>query len=65
MRRTRELAARQNCTISTLVESGLRLILDQENRVKKAVLSPLPQWRMGEPLIDIADRDALSEVLDS
>ena len=64
MRHLKQEAARQRQTISYLVESALRNFLSPSSN-KKLKLPPLPSWNMGEPLVDIADRDALYEVMES
>ncbi len=55
-------AARRNCTMSELVESALRLLLQS----KKSMVSqgPLPTFESGGPLVDIADRDALYQAME-
>lgn len=65
MKKVKQLAAKQGCTISLLVESGLRLVLDQDKKPQKIELSPLPSWNMGKPLVDISNRDALYDAMES
>ncbi len=55
-------AARQGRTMSEMVESALRLMLRGQKR--KRELSPLPSAFMGAPRVDVADRDALYDLLD-
>lgn len=65
MARLRREAARQNRTMSELVEAALRLLFhsgQQQQRKKK--LPPLPTFRGGKPLVDIADRNALYDVME-
>jgi len=50
-------AARRGCTMSELVESALRLL--PRSQKKRGELPPLPTFKSGGPLVDIADRDAL------
>jgi len=50
-------AARQGRTISDLVETALRLLLRLQR--KRRQLPDLPTFDAGEPLVDIANRDAL------
>jgi len=64
MQRLREEAARRGCTMSELVEAGLRRIL-AEPTVGKSDLPPLPTWKSGGALVDVADREALYEMFDS
>jgi hypothetical protein len=54
-------AARQGRTMSELVETALRLLL--QSRRTSIDLPPLPVFRSGE-LVDIADRDALYEAME-
>ncbi len=55
-------AVRRNCTMSELVESALRLLLQPEKPPKK--IPPLPTFKIGGPLVDIADRDALFQAME-
>ncbi len=66
MARLKEEAARRRTTMTALIEAGLRHILAEgETPVPaRSELPPLPAANMGEPLVDIADREALYEVLD-
>jgi hypothetical protein len=50
-------AARRGTTMSALVEEALRKEL--RSRPNMAALAPLPTFRSGGALVDIADRDAL------
>ncbi len=66
MERLKEEAARRKTTMTALIEAGIRRIL-AEGETPALVggeLPPLPIYDMGEPLVDVADRDALYEVLD-
>jgi hypothetical protein len=63
MRRLREEAARRGVTMSALVEAGLRRILDEPGPGAEEP-PPLPTWDAGGARVDIADRDALYELLD-
>ncbi len=66
MRRLREEAERRRTTVSELLEAGLRRVLAEPSTVDADpdALKPLPTWRGGEPLVDIADRDALYRVME-
>lgn len=55
-------AVRRGCTMSELVESALRLLFQSEKTPRK--LPPLPKFKSGGPLVDIADRDALYQALE-
>ena len=66
MARLKEEAIRRKTTMGALVEAGIRRILAEGEAPAQAAdaLPPLPVANMGEPLVDVADRDALYEVLD-
>jgi hypothetical protein len=55
-------AARQGRTMSELVETALRLLF-QSQRKRRAV-PPLPSFKGGGYLVDIADRDALYQAME-
>lgn len=62
MKRLKEEAARQGKTMSELVETALRLLLQADARAVE--LPPLPTFRSGGHLVDVADRDALYEAME-
>lgn len=66
MRQLREEAARRGTTMSALVEAGLRRILSERpaTATEADELPPLPTWNSGGALVDVADREALYEVID-
>ncbi len=66
MARLKEEAARRETTMGALVEAGIRRILAEGEAPPPAPddLPPLPTYDMGEPLVDITDREALYEALD-
>ena len=55
-------AARQRKTMSELVETALRLLLQAPR--KRNNLPPLPTFRSGGALVDIADREALYQAME-
>jgi hypothetical protein len=55
-------AARQGRTMSELVETSLRLLLHPAR--KRPPLPDLPSFNGGEPLVDIADRNALYDAME-
>lgn len=55
-------AARQGRTMSELVETALRLLL--RSRRQQVDLPPLPVFRSGGHLVDVADRDALYHAME-
>lgn len=62
MSRLKREAARQGRTMSEMVETALRLMLQNER--KRGPLPELPSFRGGRELVDIADRDALYRAMD-
>ena len=54
-------AARQGRTMSELVETALRMLFRSSRKREK--LPPLPTFRSGGALVDIADRDALYQAM--
>ena len=55
-------AARQGRTMSELVETALRLLL--QSRRRRGKIPALPQFRSGGMLVDISDRDALYQAME-
>ncbi len=55
-------AARQKRTMSEMVETALRMLFRAQK--KKKELPPLPTFCSGGALVDIADRDALYQVIE-
>jgi len=62
MRHLKREAARQGRTMSELVESALRLLL--QSRKSRGELAPLPTFKSGGMLVDIADREALYQAME-
>ncbi len=56
-------AARQGRTMSEMVESALRRLL--ASPTEPVALLPLPTFRGGGSLVDIADRDALYQAMEA
>ncbi len=59
----RREAARQGRTMSELVEAALRLLLTRARA--PSALPPLPTLSSGGHRVDIADREALYQVMDA
>lgn len=55
-------AARQGRTMSEMVEMALRQLLSKP--LQPSEPPPLPTFNSGGPLVDIADRDALYQVME-
>ena len=55
-------AARQERTMSELVEMALRLLF--RSKRKREDLPLLPTFQSGGPLVDVADRDALYQAME-
>ncbi len=64
MRRLREESARQGRTMSELVEAGLRRVLDEPAANPAEQLPELPSWHSGGARVDVANREALHELID-
>jgi hypothetical protein len=62
MARLRRESARTGRTMSELVETALRLLL--QARPTPAVLPPLPSFKSGGVLVDLADREALYRTME-
>jgi hypothetical protein len=62
MARLKREAARQGRTMSELVESALRLMFRSSR--KGGELPPLPTFRSGGHLVDVADREALYRTME-
>jgi hypothetical protein len=63
MAQLRREAVRRGCTMSALVESALRLLL-RPARGEPSDLPPLPTFKSGGHLVDVADREALSQAME-
>lgn len=63
MARLRREAARTGRTISELVETALRQLLEARPPAPRD-LSPLPSFLSGGALVDIADREALYRAME-
>jgi len=55
-------AARRGKTMSELVETALRLLFHM--RKYRGTLPPLPTFKSGGALVDVADRDALYQAME-
>lgn len=62
MKQLKREAVRRGCTMSELVESALRLLLQAKQGPKD--LPPLPGFHGGAELVDIANRDALYDAME-
>ena len=62
MARLRRESARTGKTMSELVETALRRLL--QARPDPAELPPLPSFRSGGALVDVADREALYHAME-
>ena len=61
-RELKRRAARRGETLSAVVADILRRGLSEPE--ERSALAPLPVVRMGRPLVDLADRDALYRAMD-
>jgi hypothetical protein len=55
-------AARRGCTMSELMESALRLLLTAKEDPRPVL--PLPSFKSGGAMVEIADREALYEAME-
>jgi hypothetical protein len=62
MAQLRREAARRGCTMSELVESALQLLLQSSKA--RPELPPLPTFKSGGHLVDIADREQLYHAME-
>jgi len=62
MAKLRRESARTGRTMSELVETALRLLL--QTRPEPVELQPLPSFKSGGALVDIADREALYRAME-
>jgi hypothetical protein len=62
MAQLRREAARQGKTMSELVETALRLLFQSRKGREKP--SPLPTFKSGGTLVDVADREALYHAME-
>jgi plasmid stability protein len=63
MQRLRKEAARSGRTLSELVEAALRMMLDRPEQ-RRPKMPPLPAFRSGGALVDVADREALYQAME-
>ena len=59
---SRRESARTGRTMSEVVETALRYLLQRRSPVSE--LSPLPSFNSGGALVDVADRDDLHRVME-
>ena len=64
MTRLRREAASQGRTMSELVEAGLRLLFQMQERERKTELPELPRFRSGGHLVEIHDRESLYQAME-
>ena len=62
MRRLKAEAARQDRTISELVEAALRMMLDRA-KTRKSDLPPLPSFK-SRALVNVSDREAVYQAME-
>jgi len=62
VRRLKERAAQDRVTMSALVETALRRLLDEPDQ--SAVLRPLPLFKNRRLLVDVADRESLYDAME-
>lgn len=63
MKKLREESAKRNTTISELVESALRILLEPKNNTKSKTKT-LPKYNLGNASVDISNRDMLYNLME-
>lgn len=63
MKKLKEEAAKRNTTITQLVESALRLMLESQTAEKTRTVAP-PTFDLGRTYVDISDRDSLYQAME-
>ena len=63
-RRLKERAAREGRTLSDVTQEVLRRGLAPARSPRPRRRTKLPSFRMGSPLVDVADRSQLLDILD-
>lgn len=64
-RKLKRLAAQERRTLSEITQEALRLGLSvRERAVRRPRTVRLPSFSMGKPAVDLADRDALYEIME-
>jgi hypothetical protein len=64
MNQLKREAARQQRTMSELVETALRSLFREQKQKKATDLPALPVFHSGGALVDVADRDALYQAME-
>jgi hypothetical protein len=62
--RVRQRARERGVSMSSIVEEAIFKLLSEQPPAHRAEPHPLPRYRLGEFLVDIADRDALYDTMD-
>ena len=57
-------SARQGRTMSELVETALRNLFRSQKQGRPEDLAPLPSFKSGGAMVDVADRDALYQAME-
>jgi hypothetical protein len=63
-RQAKVVASGRGCTVSSIVEEALRLLLSIADPVQGPSI-PMPSWDMGKPRVDVDDSRAIQEALDA
>jgi len=64
MRELKREAAKRGCTVSELVEAGIRLVVKSKKAIPAKNIPPLPKFSMGGTLVDYADRETLYRAME-
>jgi len=63
-RQAKVLASGRGCTVSSLVEEALRLLIHAKPAAHRTG-QPMPAWDLGSPRIDVDDGRAVRDALDA
>ena len=63
-RQAKFIASGRGCTVSSIVEEALRLLLSTANGVQEPS-NPMLAWHVGQPHVDIDDSRAVQDALDA
>ena len=63
-RRAKVVASERGCTVSSIVEEALQLLL-LTHPAPTGPSTPMPSWDLGKPLVDVNDSRAVQDALDS
>ena len=63
-RQAKVVASGRGCTVSSIVEEALRLLLSTAD-ARQGPSGPMPAWDLGKPRVDVDDSRAVQDALDA